>query len=47
MKVTDYFEQAQGKTLISFEVLPPLKGGRMQDIFDALDPLMEFKLPIY
>ncbi|MEZ4985380.1 MAG: methylenetetrahydrofolate reductase [Saprospiraceae bacterium] len=45
MKVTDYFEQAQGKTLISFEVLPPLKGGRMQDIFDALDPLMEFKPP--
>ncbi|RMF03537.1 MAG: methylenetetrahydrofolate reductase [NAD(P)H] [Bacteroidetes bacterium] len=45
MKVTDYFKQAQGQTLISFEVLPPLKGGRMQDIFDTLDPLMEFKPP--
>jgi methylenetetrahydrofolate reductase (NADPH) len=45
MRVTDYFEQAKGKTLISFEVLPPLKGGSMQAIFDALDPLMEFKPP--
>ncbi|HMQ46173.1 MAG TPA: methylenetetrahydrofolate reductase [NAD(P)H] [Saprospiraceae bacterium] len=45
MKVTDYFERAQGKTLISFEVLPPLKGGSMKAIFDTLDPLMEFKPP--
>lgn len=45
MKVTEYFERAQGKTLISFEVLPPLKGGSMKAIFDALDPLMEFKPP--
>ena len=45
MKVTDYFEKAQGQTLISFEVLPPLKGGSMQTIFSTLDPLMEFKPP--
>lgn len=45
MKVTEYFEQANGQTLISFEVLPPLKGGSMQAIFDTLDPLMEFKPP--
>lgn len=45
MKVTEYFERADGKTLISFEVLPPLKGGSMQAIFDTLDPLMEFKPP--
>lgn len=45
MRVTDYFDQAQGQTLISFEVLPPLKGGSMQAIFDTLDPLMEFKPP--
>ncbi|MEL6988643.1 MAG: methylenetetrahydrofolate reductase [NAD(P)H] [Bacteroidota bacterium] len=37
--------KAQGQTLISFEVLPPLKGGSMQAIFDTLDPLMEFKPP--
>jgi len=45
MKVTEYFENAKGQTLISFEVLPPLKGGSMQAIFDTLDPLMEFKPP--
>ena len=45
MKVTKYFENAGGKTLISFEVLPPLKGGGMKAIFDTLDPLMEFKPP--
>lgn len=45
MKVTEYFEKAKDNTLISFEVLPPLKGGRMQSIFDTLDPLMEFKPP--
>ncbi len=45
MKVTEYFEKANGQTLISFEVLPPMKGGRMQAIFDTLDPLMEFKPP--
>lgn len=45
MKVTEYFEKANGRTLISFEVLPPLKGGSMQAIFDTLDPLMEFKPP--
>ena len=45
MKVTEHFEQAKGKTLISFEVLPPLKGGGMQAIFKTLDSLMEFKPP--
>lgn len=45
MKVTEYFENAADQTLISFEILPPLKGGRMQAIFESLDPLMEFKPP--
>ncbi len=45
MRVTDHFDQADGQTLLSFEVLPPLKGGSMQAIFDTLDPLMEFKPP--
>ena len=45
MKVIEYFERAKEKTLISFEILPPLKGGSMQAIFDVLDPLMEFKPP--
>ncbi len=45
MKITEYFENAKDKTLISFEVLPPLKGGSMEAIFNTLDPLMEFKPP--
>ena len=45
MKVTEYIEQAKDKTLVSFEVLPPLKGGSMKKIFNMLDPLMEFKPP--
>lgn len=45
MKVTEYFEKGKGNTLVSFEVLPPLKGGSMKSIFDTLDPLMEFKPP--
>ncbi len=45
MRVTEYLEQSNGKTLISFEVLPPLKGGSIKSIFNTLDPLMEFKPP--
>ena len=45
MKVTDYFTQNPGKTLMSFEILPPLKGGSMSDLFKLLDALMEFKPP--
>ncbi|MCS6929135.1 MAG: methylenetetrahydrofolate reductase [NAD(P)H] [Saprospiraceae bacterium] len=45
MKVTEHFAKANGKTLVSFEVLPPLKGGSMQAIFDTLDSLMEFNPP--
>ena len=42
MKVKDHIEQANG-TLISFEILPPLKGKTINSIYDHLDPLMEFK----
>ncbi|MEP6513425.1 MAG: methylenetetrahydrofolate reductase, partial [Parafilimonas sp.] len=42
MKVTDHIQQAKG-TLISFEILPPLKGKSIASIYDHLDPLMEFK----
>lgn len=45
MKVIEQLEKSKGQTLVSYEVLPPLKGGRMQDIFDMLDPLMEFNPP--
>ena len=45
MRVIEHFDKAKGQTLVSFEVLPPLKGGSMKSIFDVLDPLMEFKPP--
>jgi methylenetetrahydrofolate reductase (NADPH) len=45
MKVTDYLEKFNDRTHISFEILPPLKGGGMDAIFNTLDPLMEFKPP--
>ncbi len=45
MKVTDHFAKSAGNTLVSFEVLPPLKGGSMQAIFRTLDALMEYKPP--
>lgn len=45
MKVTEHINQAAGKTLFSFEILPPLKGQNIQTIFDNIDPLMEFNPP--
>lgn len=42
MKVTDRIGQSSS-TLLSFEVLPPLKGRSVQSIYEVLDPLMAFK----
>ncbi len=42
MKVTDHIQQS-GKTLVSFEILPPLKGKDITSIYNHLNPLMEFK----
>ena len=41
MKVTEHINQAKD-TLVSFEILPPLKGKSIQSIFEHLDPLMAF-----
>jgi methylenetetrahydrofolate reductase (NADPH) len=41
MKVIDKIN-SRTETLISFEVLPPLKGKTIQSVFDHLDPLMAF-----
>jgi len=41
MKVIDKITNRE-ETLISFEVLPPLKGKTIQSVFDHLDPLMAF-----
>jgi methylenetetrahydrofolate reductase (NADPH) len=45
MKVIDHIREAKD-TVISFEILPPLKGKTINSIYDHLDPLMEFK-PAY
>jgi methylenetetrahydrofolate reductase (NADPH) len=45
MKITDHIKNANGKTLFSFELLPPIKGHGIQGIFDAIDPLMELNPP--
>src|SRR3982751_3588876 len=42
MKVTDHIKNAKD-TVISFEILPPLKGKTIDSIYNHLDPLMEFK----
>jgi methylenetetrahydrofolate reductase (NADPH) len=42
MKVIDHINQAK-ETLVSFEILPPLKGKGIAAIYNHLDPLMEFK----
>jgi methylenetetrahydrofolate reductase (NADPH) len=42
MHVTAHLAKAKD-TLVSFEILPPLKGKSIMSIYDHLDPLMEFK----
>lgn len=44
MKVTDHIKNAKN-TLFSFEILPPLKGESIKGLFEAIEPLMEFKPP--
>lgn len=45
MKIIDHIKEAKG-TLVSFEILPPLKGKGIAAIYNHLDPLMEFN-PAY
>lgn len=45
MKITEHIENAKGETLFSFELIPPQKGKSIQELYDNIDPLMEFKPP--
>ncbi len=45
MKITEHIKKANGKTLFSFEIIPPKKGQHIQKLYDNIDPLMEFKPP--
>lgn len=42
MNVIDTLNSNKGKTLFSFEILPPLKGKNIQSIYNAIDPLRDF-----
>lgn len=45
MKVTDHIQKAKGETLFSFEIIPPKKGKNIQELYNNIDPLMEFNPP--
>lgn len=45
MKVTDHIKNANGKTLFSFEIIPPKKGSSINELYRNIDPLMEFDPP--
>ena len=42
MKVIEHLRKAK-KPLLSFEILPPLKGKDINSIYEGIDPLLEFK----
>lgn len=44
MKVIEHIKNAK-KSFFSLEILPPRKGDNINDLYDHLDPLMEFKPP--
>ena len=44
MKVTEHIDKADS-TLFSLEIIPPKKGDSIRNLFDQIDPLMEFKPP--
>jgi methylenetetrahydrofolate reductase (NADPH) len=45
MKVTEHIAKAKGETLFSFEIIPPVKGKSIQELYSNIDPLMEFNPP--
>lgn len=44
MKVTEHYAKAK-EPLISFEIIPPKRGGSVKKVFDSLDEVMKFKPP--
>lgn len=44
MKVTEHIAKAK-ETLFSFEVIPPVKGRNIEELYSNIDPLMEFNPP--
>ncbi|MEX0929069.1 MAG: methylenetetrahydrofolate reductase [Balneolales bacterium] len=44
MKVIEHYQKAK-EPLISFEIIPPKRGGAISKVFDTLDELIRFKPP--
>jgi len=44
MKVIEHYEKAK-EPLISFEIIPPKRGGSVKKVFNSLDEVMKFKPP--
>ncbi len=44
MKITEHLEKAS-ETLISFEIIPPKRGGNFQQLMSALDDLVKYNPP--
>ncbi|MBC7570423.1 MAG: methylenetetrahydrofolate reductase [Spirosoma sp.] len=44
-KITDHIQAANGKSIFSIEVIPPIKGDTLKNLLDNIEPLMEFKPP--
>lgn len=44
MKVIDHYQNAK-EPLISFEIIPPRRGGSVQHVFDSLDKVIRFHPP--
>ena len=42
MKVSNILKENQGKTIFSFELLPPLKGQSCKKLHSTVEQLMEF-----
>ena len=41
MKIVDVISQ-KGKPILSFEIIPPNRGGSILDIYNVVDGLIEF-----
>ena len=44
-KITEHIRNANGKSIFSIEVIPPIKGDNLKNLLDNIEPLMEFKPP--
>ncbi len=44
-KVTEHIANSNGKPLFSIEIIPPAKGTRVDELFQAIEPMMELKPP--